>query len=95
MYRTDLADRVDALVAAGERKMRALVDSSDAQRIVTVGFRTPSLTNVNTEADLRALGHGLRLTAHWPSRSANNGACATSKFSNLTFMRATVTPKSI
>ncbi len=27
VYRTDLADRVDALVAAGERKMRALVVS--------------------------------------------------------------------
>ena len=33
-YRTDLADRVDALVAAGERRMSALVDASDAQRIV-------------------------------------------------------------
>jgi molybdenum cofactor guanylyltransferase len=53
VYRTDLADRVDALVAAGERKMRALVDSSDAQRIVTSDSR--SLTNVNTEAELRTL----------------------------------------
>ena len=51
--RTDLADRVDALVAAGERKMRAFVDASDAQRIVTTDSR--SLTNVNTDADLRAL----------------------------------------
>ncbi|WP_082956124.1 molybdenum cofactor guanylyltransferase [Mycobacterium sp. E3339] len=53
VYRTDLADRVDALVAAGERKMRALVDASDAQRIVTTDSR--SLTNVNTDAELRAL----------------------------------------
>ena len=53
VYRTDLADRVDALVAAGERKMRALVDASDAQRIVTSDSR--SLTNVNTDAELRAL----------------------------------------
>ena len=53
VYRTDLADRVDALVAAGERKMRALVDASDAQRIVTSESR--SLTNVNTADDLRAL----------------------------------------
>ncbi len=53
VYRTDLADRVDALVAAGERKMRAFVDASDAQRIVTTDSR--SLTNVNTDADLRAL----------------------------------------
>ena len=29
-----LADRVDALVAAGERSMRALVDTVDTQRIV-------------------------------------------------------------
>lgn len=53
VYRTDLADRADALVAAGERKMRALVDSSDAQRIVTSASK--SLANVNSDADLRAL----------------------------------------
>jgi molybdenum cofactor guanylyltransferase len=53
VYRTDLAERADALVAAGERKMRALVDASDTQRIVLSDAR--SLTNVNTEADLRAL----------------------------------------
>ncbi len=53
VYRTDLAGRVDALVAAGERKMRALVDASDAQRIVTSDSRP--LTNVNTDAELRAL----------------------------------------
>ncbi len=57
VYRTDLADRVDALVAAGERKMRALVDSSDAQRIVvTLDSRDSMfLTNVNAAADLRTL----------------------------------------
>jgi molybdopterin-guanine dinucleotide biosynthesis protein A len=53
VYRTDLADRVDALVAAGERKMRAFVDASDTQRIVTADSR--SLTNVNTADELRAL----------------------------------------
>jgi molybdenum cofactor guanylyltransferase len=53
VYRTDLADRVDALVAAGERKMRALVDASDAQRIV-MSDSLP-LTNLNSAADLRAL----------------------------------------
>ncbi len=53
VYRTDLADRVDALVAAGERKMRALVDASDTQRIVL--SNSGLLTNVNTAADLRAL----------------------------------------
>ena len=55
VYRADLADRVDALVAAGERTMRALVDSSDTQRIVTLDpGHSKALTNVNTEADLSA-----------------------------------------
>jgi molybdenum cofactor guanylyltransferase len=53
VYQTDLADRADALVAAGERKMRALVDVSDTQRIVMSDSRP--LTNVNSDADLRAL----------------------------------------
>jgi molybdopterin-guanine dinucleotide biosynthesis protein A len=53
VYRTDLADRADALVAAGERRMSALVDASDAQRIVMSESRP--LTNVNTDAELRAL----------------------------------------
>jgi molybdenum cofactor guanylyltransferase len=50
VYRTALADRVDALVAAGERSMRALVDTVDTQRIVMATQR--SLANVNTTADL-------------------------------------------
>jgi molybdenum cofactor guanylyltransferase len=53
VYRTDLADRIDALVAAGERRMSALIDASDAQQIVLPDSRP--LTNVNTDADLRAL----------------------------------------
>jgi len=53
VYRTELADQVDALVAAGERSMRALVDRVDAQRIVIP--ESLSLTNVNTDADLRTL----------------------------------------
>jgi molybdopterin-guanine dinucleotide biosynthesis protein A len=52
IYRTSLADRVAALVAAGERSMRALVDTVDTQRIVMP--QQPSLTNVNTAADLTA-----------------------------------------
>ena len=56
VYRTDLADRIDALVAAGERAMRALADRSDTQRIVTLdAAASKALTNVNTEADLSAL----------------------------------------
>lgn len=34
VYRTDLAERIDGLVAAGARSMRALIDASDAQQIV-------------------------------------------------------------
>nr|WP_275580466.1 molybdenum cofactor guanylyltransferase [Mycobacterium riyadhense] len=51
VYRTDLAGRVDALVAAGERKMSALIDASDAQQIVVSDSRP--LTNMNSAADLR------------------------------------------
>ena len=50
VYRTSLADRVDKLVAAGERSMRALVDTVDTQRIVMA--EQPALTNVNTAAEL-------------------------------------------
>jgi molybdenum cofactor guanylyltransferase len=53
IYRTALADHVDGLVAAGERSMRALVDTVDAQRIVMP--EQPSLTNVNTASDLSAV----------------------------------------
>lgn len=50
VYRTALATRADELVAAGERSMRALVNSVDTQRIVMSKQR--SLTNVNAETDL-------------------------------------------
>jgi molybdenum cofactor guanylyltransferase len=53
VYRTDLADRVDRLVASGERRMSALIDASDAQQIVLSDPRP--LTNVNTTADLQTL----------------------------------------
>jgi molybdenum cofactor guanylyltransferase len=53
IYRTSLADHVDALVAAGERSMRALVDTVDTQRIVMA--EQPSLTNINTAAELTAV----------------------------------------
>ncbi|OBI91667.1 molybdenum cofactor guanylyltransferase [Mycobacterium sp. 1245805.9] len=52
VYRTDLADRIGALVAAGERRMSALIDASDSQQIVLPDSR--ALTNVNTDAELRA-----------------------------------------
>ena len=50
IYRTSLAGRIAELVAAGERSMRALVDTVDTQRIVMDQQR--SLTNVNTADDL-------------------------------------------
>ena len=53
VYRTALADRIDALLAAGQRSMRALVDSSDAQRVVFPHSRV--LTNVNSADELHAL----------------------------------------
>ncbi|SRX94570.1 putative molybdopterin-guanine dinucleotide biosynthesis protein A MobA [Mycobacterium tuberculosis H37Rv] [Mycobacterium shimoidei] len=53
VYRTDLAAKVDALVAAGERSMRALVDNVDTQRIVMPESR--ALSNINSADDLRSL----------------------------------------
>lgn len=53
VYRTDLAERIDGLVAGGARSMRALIDASDAQQIVLPESRF--LANVNSESDLRAL----------------------------------------
>jgi molybdenum cofactor guanylyltransferase len=50
VYRTALVGRIDGLVAAGERSMRALVNSVDTQRIVMPEQR--SLANANTAADL-------------------------------------------
>jgi molybdopterin-guanine dinucleotide biosynthesis protein A len=51
VYRTALASRAEAMVASGERTMRALVDSVDTQRVVMPEQR--SLTNVNAPSDLR------------------------------------------
>lgn len=51
VYRTDLASRAEAMVAAGERSMRALVDAVDTQRVVMPEQR--ALTNVNEPTDLR------------------------------------------
>ena len=51
IYRTALADRIDALVGAGRRSMRALTDAVDCLRV-----EMPSgwvLTNINEPSDLR------------------------------------------
>jgi molybdopterin-guanine dinucleotide biosynthesis protein A len=53
LYRTALVDRIDGLVAAGERSMAALVNSVESQRIVVADGR--SLTNVNSASDLAVL----------------------------------------
>jgi molybdopterin-guanine dinucleotide biosynthesis protein A len=50
VYRTALAERIAELTAAGERSMRALVNTVNTQRIVLP--ETPALTNVNSTADL-------------------------------------------
>jgi molybdenum cofactor guanylyltransferase len=52
LYRTSLVGQIDALVAAGERSMTALVNAVDAQRIVVADSR--ALTNVNSVAELPA-----------------------------------------
>lgn len=51
VYRTGLAGPVEELVAAGERRVRALVARVDTQRIVVSDPR--ALTNLNSPADLR------------------------------------------
>ncbi|MBI3689989.1 MAG: molybdenum cofactor guanylyltransferase [Mycolicibacterium aromaticivorans] len=50
IYNTALADHIDALVAAGERSMRALAESVLTQRIVMPASR--ALANVNSPDDL-------------------------------------------
>ena len=55
VYRTGLAGVVDALTAAGERRMRALVDGVDAQRIVVAAGAVPA--NLNSPTDLLGLPH--------------------------------------
>ncbi|WP_445166015.1 molybdenum cofactor guanylyltransferase [Mycolicibacterium sp. Dal123E01] len=50
IYRTDLADHIDALVAGGHRSMRALAETVVTQRVVIPAG--PALANVNSPADL-------------------------------------------
>lgn len=50
IYRTDLAGHIEALVASGERSMRALAETVVTQRIVVPADR--ALTNVNSPEDL-------------------------------------------
>ena len=50
IYRTALADRIEALTAAGERRMRALADAVLTQRVVMPP--NAALVNLNTPDDL-------------------------------------------
>ena len=50
VYRTALADRIDGLIAAGERRMRALADTVLTQRVVL--GPTAALMNLNRPVDL-------------------------------------------
>jgi molybdopterin-guanine dinucleotide biosynthesis protein A len=56
VYRTDLVERIDELVAGGARSMRALAETVLTQRVVVEPSR--ELTNVNSAADLGSLGGG-------------------------------------
>jgi molybdopterin-guanine dinucleotide biosynthesis protein A len=58
VYRTELADRIDALVAAGERRMGALAGIADTQRIVLADSQ--QLANLNSPADVLALSQPSR-----------------------------------
>ena len=50
VYRTALADHIDALISAGQRSMRALAESVVTQRVVVEPNN--QLVNINSAADL-------------------------------------------
>ena len=50
VYRTALANQIEALIASGERRMRALADTVLTQRVVLTN--DAALVNVNTPDDL-------------------------------------------
>lgn len=53
VYRTALADTVDAMVAAGERRVGALIDAVDVRRIVLAD--AAPLANLNSPDDVAGL----------------------------------------
>ncbi len=53
VYRTALAEHIEALLAAGERTMRALGETVDVQRLVVTDGHW--LANVSSTADVRSL----------------------------------------
>jgi molybdopterin-guanine dinucleotide biosynthesis protein A len=52
IYRTDLHEHVEKLVADGKRSMRSLIDTVDSQQVVMP--EQAALTNINTAAQLTA-----------------------------------------
>ncbi len=52
LYRTGLATRIESLIGAGERSMRALSDTVLTQRVVLPAGLRPAVANVNTPDDL-------------------------------------------
>jgi len=58
VYRTELATQIDALVAAGERNLPALLDRVDTQRIVIADSRPAAA--VTSAGRLRGLLHAGR-----------------------------------
>jgi molybdenum cofactor guanylyltransferase len=55
IYRTDLHERIDRLVTAGKRSMRALIGTVDTHQVVMAP--QAALTNANTAAELSAVAH--------------------------------------
>lgn len=53
IYRTSLAGRIEELVAAGERRMRALADAVSTRRVTLSDALTGVLENMNTPAGPR------------------------------------------
>ena len=51
IYRTGLAERIDVLVAAGQRSLRSLITTVVTRRVVVPPG--PALTNVNAPSDIR------------------------------------------
>ncbi|WP_345602501.1 molybdenum cofactor guanylyltransferase [Tomitella cavernea] len=60
VYRTGLAEGIDAVVRSGERSVRGFLESVTVRRVVLHGADARAVFNVNTPADARAArGHGI------------------------------------
>ncbi|WP_235681127.1 molybdenum cofactor guanylyltransferase [Tomitella gaofuii] len=60
VYRTALAEEIDAVVRSGRRSMRGFLEGATVHRVVLGGADARAVFNVNTPADARAArGHGI------------------------------------